>query len=262
MIADLTGRTALVTGAGTRAGMGATIAEVLARQGAQVAIGDLDVDGATGIAVGLAVPGLAVELDVGCDASVERAFGTVLEAWGRLDILVNNAGIGTPRPGRDESDWEATFQVNVLGTVRCTEAALPGMQERRYGKIVNIASIAGHSARGTGGAYAVSKAAVLRYTKGLAVEVAPSSINVNAVCPGAVWTGMQSGAFDRPTDVDPRYEGLDPYEAFLAYYLPMTPLGRPQTSTEVGTAVAFLVSDDAGSITGQCLHIDGGAIRD
>lgn len=136
------------------------------------------------------------------------------------------------------------------------------MRDQRYGKIVNVASIAGHSARGTGGAYAVSKAAVLRYTKGLAVEVAPASINVNAVCPGAVWTGMQSASFVRPEEVDPRFAGMDPYEAFLEYYLPLTPLGRPQTADEVAIAAAFLASDDAASITGQCLHVDGGAIRD
>ena len=88
-----------------------------------------------------------------------------------------------------------------MGTVRCTERALTGMCERRHGKIVNIASISGHAARGTGGAYSVSKAAVLRYTKGLAVEVAPYSVNVNAVCPGAVWTGMQSGPFEQPEEV-------------------------------------------------------------
>ena len=136
------------------------------------------------------------------------------------------------------------------------------MRDRRYGKIVNIASIPVMRRAGTGGAYGVSKAAVLRYTKGLAVEVAPLSINVNAVCPGAVWTGMQSRPFERPEEVDPRLAGLDPYAAFVEYYRPMTPLGRPQTGEEVGKAVAFLASDDAASITGQCLHVDGGAIRD
>ena len=198
MIADLTGRTALVTGAGTRVGMGATIAEVLARQGARVAVADIDFQGATSIADGISGGGaMAIDLDVGSDSSVRVAFSSLLGAWGQLDILVNNAGIGGARPGVDESEWEGTFQVNVLGTVRCCEAALPGMRERNHGKIINVASISGHSARGTAGAYGVSKAATLRYTKGLAVEEAPYSINVNAVCPGAVWTGMQARSFDR-----------------------------------------------------------------
>ena len=138
---------------------------------------------------------------------------------------------------------------------------MPRMKERQFGKIVNIASISGHAARGTAGAYGASKAAVLRYTKGLAVEVAPFSLNVNAVCPGAVWTGMQSVPFERPEEVEPRLAGLSPYEAFLEYYRPLVPLGRPQTAEEVGKAVAYLASEDASEVTGQCLHVDGGAIR-
>ena len=102
---------------------------------------------------------------------------------------------------------------------------------------------------------------MLRYTKGLAVELAPFSVNVNAVCPGAVWTVMQSEPFARPEEVDPALAGLPPYEAFLEYYRPLVPLGRPQTAEEVGTAVAYLSSDDARNVTGQCLHVDGGAIR-
>jgi len=263
MIADLTRKKALVTGAGTPRGLGGAIAVVLAEQGADVAVADLDLAGAAGVAAALATAGsFAVELDVGSDESVRRAFAEVLDRWGRIDIVVNNAGIGGARPGIEESDWDGTYQVNVLGTVRCTEAALPGMRERRYGKIVNVSSISGHSARGSSGAYGVSKAAVLRYTKGLAVEVAEWSINVNAVCPGAVWTGMQAGSFARPEEVDPAFAGMEPYEAFVAYYAPLTPLRRPQEPEEVARAIAFLASDDAASITGQCLHVDGGAIRD
>jgi NAD(P)-dependent dehydrogenase (short-subunit alcohol dehydrogenase family) len=260
VIADLTDQKALVTGSGTSGGMGAGIVAVLAAQGAAVAVADIDADGAAAVASELGGEALALELDVGSPASIDRVFAELDAAWGRLDILVNNVGIGHAAPGSGESDWEATFRVNLLGTVRCSERALPGMCERRHGKIVNIASISGHAARRTGGAYSVSKAAVLRYTNGLAVEVAPFSVNVNAVCPGAVWTGMQSGPFSRPEEVDRRLAGLDPYDAFLEYYRPITPLRRPQSAEEVGKAVAFLASADAASITGQCLHVDGGAI--
>ena len=263
MIADLSGRKALVTGAGTRGGLGGTIAAVLAEQGADVAAADINKAGAAEVAAALATAeSFALELDVGSDESVRHAFAEVIDRWGRVDILVNNAGIGGARPGVEESEWDGTFQVNVLGTVRCTEAAMPGMRERRYGKIVNVSSISGHSARGGSGAYGVSKAAVLRYTKGLAVEIAEWSININAVCPGAVWTGMQAGSFARPEEIDPSFAGMDPYDAFVAYYLPLTPLGRPQQPEEIARAIAFLASDDAASITGQCLHIDGGAIRE
>jgi len=263
MIADLSGRKALVTGAGTSQGLGAAIAAVLADQGADVAVADVNMIEAVKVAADLATAGsFAVELDVGSDDSVRAAFAEVEERFGRIDIVVNNAGIGGARPGVDESAWDGTYQVNVLGTVRCTEAALPGMRERRYGKIVNVSSISGHSARGSSGAYGVSKAAVLRYTKGLAVEIAEWSININAVCPGAVWTGMQAASFARPEEVDPAFAGMEPHEAFVAYYAPLTPMRRPQRPEEVGRAIAFLASDDAASITGQCLHVDGGAIRD
>jgi 3-oxoacyl-[acyl-carrier protein] reductase len=262
VIADLQGQTAIVTGAGTPGGMGALIAAVLAEQGADVAVADVDAGGARTVAASIGPNALPLELDVASPGSIDAAFSTLEEAWLTIDILVNNVGIGHAAPGSGESDWDATFRVNLMGTVNCTERALPGMCERRHGKVINIASISGHAARGTGGAYSVSKAAVLRYTKGLAVEVAPFSVNVNAVCPGAVWTGMQSGPFQRPEEVDERLAGFEPYEAFLEYYRPITPLGRAQTAEEVGKAVAFLASADARNITGQCLHVDGGAIRD
>jgi D-sorbitol dehydrogenase (acceptor) len=243
--------------------MGATIALVLAAQGAAVALADLPSASTRDVASRIdGVETLVLDLDVSEQQSVAETFARVYAEWEALDILVNNVGIGGARPGMDESDWEGTFHVNLLGTVRCTEAALPRMKQRGSGRIINIASISGHSARGTGGAYSVSKAAVLRYTKGLAVEVAPWSVTVNAVCPGAVWTGMQSTPFDNPEQVDPKLAGLSPYEAFLEYYRPITPLAPPQTAEEVGSAVAYLASDDARNITGQCLHVDGGAIRD
>ena len=259
-IADLTGMRAFVTGAGTAGGMGATIAEVLARQGAAVALGDLDLERTGEVARAIEdVETIGVELDVGSPSSVTAAFATVLREWSRVDILVNNAGIAAG-PGSTESEWEKTLNVNLMGVVRCCNAVLPPMKKRGYGKIVNLASISGHASRGTSGPYATSKGALLRYTKGLAVEVAPFSVNVNAVCPGAVWTGMQSRPFEHPEQVDARLTGLDPYNAFLEYYRPLTPLGRPQSADDVGKAVAFLCSDDAANITGQCLHVDGGAV--
>ena len=261
MIADLTGRTAVVTGAGTAGGLGGTIAAVLAEQGATVVVADIDADGAAEVAARLDHDSFPVSLDVGSEESIAHAFEQVYARLDCVDILVNNAGIGVAEVGSGETDWEATFRVNVLGTVRCIERVLPDMKQRRYGKIVNIGSIAGHAARGTAGAYGASKAAVLRYTKGLAVDVAPYAINVNAVCPAAVWTGMQSGPFARPEQVDPGLAGLAPYDAFLEYYRPIVPMGRPQPAAEVGKAIAFLASDDAANITGQCLHVDGGAIR-
>jgi NAD(P)-dependent dehydrogenase (short-subunit alcohol dehydrogenase family) len=263
MLGDLTDRRALVTGAGS--GIGAGIARILAAQGALVAVTDRESKWADEVAAEIP-PGraIAVGLDVTDLASVRDAVTGIQSRWGGVDILVNNAGVAAD-PERadgddDELDWDRTFAVNVRGTVRCCEAWLPGMRERRYGKIVNVASMAGHAQRRTNSAYATSKAAVLRYTKGLAMQLAADQINVNAVCPGAVWTEFQRRdmAATRRQVGAPDDESLEDF--FEAYYAPVIPLGRRQTPQDIGKAVAFLASDDADSITGQCLHVDGGAI--
>ena len=247
MLADLTGKTAMVTGGGQ--GIGRGIALALAGQGADVTIADITSDEPTLVAGEIEAMGrmaVVLRMDVTDREQVAEAVSSAIDAFGQIDILVNNAGIG------GSGDWERTFAVNVVGVVNCCEAVQPHMKERRYGKIVNIASMAGHSPRRLGGAYAASKAAVLRYTKGAAFELAPHNINVNAVCPGAIWTAFQQKFVVQGAD--------DPYQAFLDRYTDTIPLGRPQSPGDVGKAVAFLVSDDAGNITGQCLHVDGGAI--
>jgi NAD(P)-dependent dehydrogenase (short-subunit alcohol dehydrogenase family) len=255
VIADLTGRIALVTGAGS--GIGAAIATVLAGQGATVAVTDLNLDWARTTAARLGPEHLALRLDVTDPVSVAGAFSDAVGRWGRLDILVNNAGVPAD-PARQtewdrDEDWDRTLAINLRGTVRCCEAAIPAMRQQRYGKIVTIASMAAHAARGTVGAYAASKAAVLRYTKGLAMALAPAGINVNAVCPGAVWTRFHAGGPPATARANPRDE-------MERHYSAMTPLGRTQAAEDIAKAVAFLASGDARNITGQCLHVDGGAI--
>jgi NAD(P)-dependent dehydrogenase (short-subunit alcohol dehydrogenase family) len=256
MICDLTGRTAFVTGGGS--GIGAGIARVLAEQGATVVVADIDVAAAEEVAKGLGGDAVALRADVASTDEVVEAIGRAEARLGAVDILVNNAGINAW--GDDETVWRRMFEINVMGVVRCCDALVPGMKERGYGKIVNIASMAGHAGRRWGGAYATGKAAVLRYTKGLAYELASSEINVNAICPGAVWTPLQEDGSRRAQKDDIELEGKDPYEIFLERYADVIPMGRPQTVEDVGKAVAFLVSDDAANITGQCLHVDGGAI--
>jgi len=262
MLADLTGKTALVTGAGQ--GIGRGIALVLIRQGARVAITDRNLQWATAAAVELGGHAIALELDVTDQASVDTAAAAVLSRLDRLDILVNNAGVPADphRPdGQDsEEDWDRTFAVNVKGAVRCCEAFVPSMRPRHYGKIINIASMAAHAARRTAGPYAASKAALLRYTKGLAVSLAPHGINVNAICPGAVWTPFQHADTAALQRDQPELATLDPHEAFQRAYRDIIPLGRPQTPEDIGNTAAFLASEDARNITGQCIHVDGGAI--
>jgi len=267
MLADLTGKTALVTGAGM--GLGRAIALALAEQGADVALTDLKEEWPAQVAKEVSRSrAMVVEMDVTCQDSVDGAFQEVLAEWGHLDILVNNAGVSSAAAaGREaekwETDWDVTFDINVKGVVRCCRAVIPHMKERRYGKIVNIASISGHSAHPrSGGAYGVSKASVLRYTKGLTKELGPYNINVNAVCPGAVWTDFHLRGWSRRVQSDPALADKDPYQAFLEFYEQQFPLRRPQRPEDIGKAVAFLASDDACNITGQCLHVDGGMIID
>ena len=246
MLGDLSNKSAFVTGGGQ--GIGRGIALVLAQQGAKVAIADMAAEEALAVAEEIRRLGreaLELEVDVTNREQVDAAVSRARDTFGQVDILVNNAGIG----GRD---WQAIFAVNVMGVVHCCEAVVPHMKERQYGKIITIGSQGGHAARRTGGAYPASKAAVLRYTKGLAFELATMNINVNAVCPGAVWTAIHWDR-DDTGDADAHQEFLDLYEGVI-------PMGRTQTAEDIGKAVAFLASDDAANITGQCLHVDGGVI--
>ena len=262
MLGDLTGKSVLVTGAGS--GIGRGIALMMAAQNASVAVTDLREEWAAGVAEEISgVTTLALALDVTDSSSVAQVVGRVIDEWGSLDVLVNNAGVASA-PGREsedrEVDWDATFAVNVKGVVHCCDAAVPHMREREYGKIINVASMSGHAGRSTSGAYAVSKAAVLRYTKGLARTLAPHGINVNAICPGAVWTRFQeAGALMRQRS-DSSLAGADPERIFRDQYEPVIPMGRVQTPEDIGKMAAFLASDDARNVTGQCIHVDGGVV--
>ena len=267
MLANLTGRTALVTGGGQ--GIGRGIVLELAELGADVAIADLNDEGVLAVVAeveALGRKGLAVHVDVTDRASVEKAVANVITGFGHLDILVNNAGIGRV-PGKAGSDltddwdenWNAVFEINVQGVMRCTKAVLPHFIERNYGKIINTASGAGRGPIWWGPAkgpasmanpYGPSKAAVINYTQYLATSVAAHNINVNAICPGQVWTEFQG--------MDPANATGEAYENFVEKSKDVIPLGRPQTVDEIGKLVAFLASDNASSITGQSIHIDGG----
>jgi len=259
VIADLDGRVAFVTGAGS--GIGLATVECLLQQGATVEATDLRPDGLAGLAEANPA-GLQVNpLDVTDRAAVLAAVEAAADRQGRLDILVCSAGIvfadDTQRQADDRADWDRCMAVNLHGTINACEAATPHLQHSDDGVIVTIGSISAHASRATGGAYPASKAAALRYTKSLALTLAPA-VRANAVCPGAVWTGMQqriSTELQRFTRAERADEA-----SFFARYEAMTPLKRPQTPADVAKAVVFLASPDAANITGQCLHVDGGAV--
>jgi NAD(P)-dependent dehydrogenase (short-subunit alcohol dehydrogenase family) len=235
-------KVALVTGGGQ--GIGAAIARRLAAAGARVAILDREPTPADTIAA--EIKGIAVTGDVTSEADVTRAVATVEGRFGALAILVNNAGIA----GRSARNWElsrAEFEqvlaVNLVGPFLLCKAVLPGMLQRRYGRIVNIASIAGKEGNPTLGPYSVSKAGLICLTKSLAKETAgQGDITINAVSPAVIATPILDGI--APSTVE-----------YMVSKIPMGRVGRPE---EVAALVHYLASSDASFTTGQCYDISGG----
>lgn len=246
---DLSGKVALVTGAAS--GIGLAAAQLLARRGAHVVLSDRDGAAAQAAARALGAEGARASSQA-CDVTDEAAVGEgvaqVLTAHGRVDILVNNAGLSI-RKGIAElalSDWEKVFAVNVTGAFLTTRAVVPAMRAQGAGAIVNIASIMGLSGGGPypNPAYQASKGAIVNFTRGLAVELAPAGIRVNAVAPTWVRT-----PFIAPLMNDA--EQLAKIEALM-------PMGRIAEPEEVADAVLFLASPMAAMITGHILPVDGG----
>ena len=266
MLADLSGRTALVTGGSQ--GIGRGIVLKMAEQGADVAIADINDEGAASVVEEVKALGrksFAVHMDVTDKATVDKGVADVISQFGHLDILVNNAGVAgapgsTGTAWRDE-DWDFTWKVNVKGLMWVTEAVIPHFKERKYGKIINIASVAGRIARYSTAYYGTTKTAVILYTQACAGELAPYNVNVNGICPGRLWTQFWQDWMDnRARQGDPSMEGKEPYEAFEEGIAGVIPLGRPQTPEDMGAMAAFLASEDARNITGQSIEVDGGAV--
>jgi 2-hydroxycyclohexanecarboxyl-CoA dehydrogenase len=252
---SLAGRVALVTGAAS--GIGRAIALELGRWGARVAVADLDTDGAVETVAQLAgqrsvggegaVAGLAVPVDVTDYAAVQRAFAFAREQRGPVDVLVNAAGWDTPERFVDSAPetWERLIRINLMGVIHTIHAALPGMQERGYGRIVNIASDAGRVGSSGEAVYSAAKGGIIAFTKTIARETARQGIAVNCVCPGPTDTPLLA----RFTAANPRLVDA------LQRAIPMGRLGQP---ADVAPAVAFLASDGAAFITGQTLSVSGG----
>ena len=243
----LRGRAALVTGAS--AGIGAAIAERLAREGAAVALGARRQDVIEAQAERLAEAGhraLAVPLDVTDDATLRAAVKRISDEFGRLDVVVANAGVETVKPFTtlNDNDWNQALQVNLVGAARTVKAAMP-LLAREGGSVVMVASVAGLHGAAMLAAYAAAKGGVLALARSLAKELAPRGIRVNAVAPGMVETEMLERITGRwtPEQVDHMRQAH--------------PLGFGKAE-DVAAAVAYLASDDARWVTGSVLVVDGG----
>lgn len=244
---EMTGRVALVTGAGQ--GMGRAVAVMLAERGAMVAVNDVNPETAATVVAELRDRGaeaIAVPGDVTDAAAVRAMVDRTIAELGGLHILVNNAGVLRPTKVAEisEAEWDWVIAVNLKGTFLCSQAALPAMRAAGWGRIINFSSTAGKNVSTVGGAhYTAAKAGILGFTRHLAKEVAADGITVNAVCPGLIDTEMVRATID-----DAKVEAY-------ARSFPIPRLGRPE---EVADLVVFLASDRAAYITGASLDINGG----
>lgn len=248
-------RHALVTGGGQ--GIGAAIAHLLVRRGMRVTV--LGRRLATGQVLAAEPPDLlhAVAADVANAFEVAAAFADAVARFGRVDVLVNNAGQAESAPflKMDEVLWRRMLDVNLTGTMLCTQAALPGMLEAGWGRIVNVASTAGQVGYAYVSAYCAAKHGVVGMTRALALEVASKGITVNAVCPGYTDTEIVRASIERVVAKTGRSE-----QEARAAFVQSNPQGRLVAPQEVADAVAWLCSEGASAITGQALSVSGGEV--
>ena len=239
---DLTGKKALVTGA--TGGLGGAIARRLHAQGATVALSGTRVEALEALAKELGERAEITPCDLSDRDSVEALVPAAEARLGGLDILVNNAGVTRDNlfMRLKDEDWDLVLAVNLTAAFRLSRAAVKSMMRRRYGRIVSIGSVVGTSGNPGQGNYAASKAGLIGMSKSLAAEVASRNITVNVVAPGFIESPM--------TDVlnEKQREGI----------LADVPMGRLGQGTDIAAAVAYLASEEAGYVTGQTLHVNGG----
>jgi len=256
MKVDLDGRVALVTGAAR--GIGKSIALVLANNGADLALNDIDGSEMEKTAEEIRALGRRVETcvtDIGDEAQVGRMAEQFIGSFGRTDILVNNAGINLPRSGRapiheyEFENWRKVLRTDLDGTYLVSRAITPHMVKAQKGRVVNIASIAGLVPLRLQSAFVAAKAGVVNLSRSMALELAPHNISVNAIAPGSTLTEGTRSLF---------YSDEAEYQEQARNLLSHIPMGRPASTDDIAYAVLFLASDEAGYITGTTLVVDGG----
>jgi 3-oxoacyl-[acyl-carrier protein] reductase len=242
---DFHGQVAVVTG-GTR-GIGKAMAEEFAKKGVHVVVAGRNAEAATDTAASLAsfgVKALGVRLDVSDSAEVAKTFESIRKEFQRIDILVDNAGItkdGLLMRMREEA-WDAVLDINLKGVFLCTKEVIPDMAKQRYGRIINITSVAAFMGNPGQANYSASKAGIVGLTKTVAREYAARGITVNAVAPGFIETAMTDVLAEKVKEEMKR----------------IIPLGRFGTVSDIAHAVHFLASPEAGYITGHVIHVNGG----
>ncbi len=244
---NLNGQVALVTGSGR--GIGKAIAMALAKDGADLAISDIDLDSASQTAdeiKGLGRDAIAIKADVSNSAGVEEMFKSIIDKFGKIDILINNAGI--TRDGllirmKDE-DWNLVLKINLDGAFYCSRAAGKLMMKQRSGRIVNIASIVGVMGNAGQVNYSASKAGLIGLTKSSARELASRGVTVNAIAPGFIDTAMTQALNDKVKEK----------------LMEQIPMGRLGTADDIANSIRFLVAPEASYITGQVIHVNGGML--
>lgn len=244
---ELTGQVAVITGAGR--GIGRAIALRFAREGADIGVIELDAESGPSVAAevrGLGRRAVAVAADVSRPEVVDAAFQKIDAELGKVDVLVNNAGIEKRAPFLDiaPEDWQRQLDVNLSGTFYCTQAAARRMAGRRYGRIVNLSSVAGLIGPIDLAAYGASKAGVVGLTRGAALDLADLGVTVNAIAPGPIETDLMRGAWSADALRERPQHGA---------------IARFGTVEEIAEAALFLASPRSGFITGITLPVDGGA---
>lgn len=277
---ELKGKTAVVTGGAS--GLGQGICRCLANQGADVVIGDIQEDLATSVAGKIRETGvqcLAVKTNVKREEDCRALMEAAVDECSRIDFLICCAGGGhdyealPPDPAElAQADhhaiehlpveiFEHIVDLNLKGVFLSMRAAAPYFKSRKSGRIINISSVAGR--RGVNGgaglmAYSAAKAAVILMTQSVAYEMAPYRVNVNAVCPGIIWTPSWQENATLMAETRPEFKGMTPEQVFMAVVKFEIPFGVPQTPEDIGNMVTFLCSDASKEITGQAFNVDGG----
>ena len=246
-IMKLKNKIAIVTGSGR--GIGKSTALELAKEGAKVVVSDIDIKECQNVCDEIKKIGsdaIAVKCDISKKSDVDAMIKKTMQKFQKIDILINNAGVVLTKPFVEmtEKDWDFVLDINLKGVFLCTNAVVKQMIKQKSGKIISVASIAGEVGFMNTSAYCASKAGIINLTRGLALELSPHNINVNAIAPGVIATKMTEDMLkDKKTK-----------EVLLA----STPLGRVGQPEEIGKAAVFLASDDSNFITGHTLVVDGG----